>query len=92
MLPEYAKSKEGQGLSSIKTLIGMTRVTETAPSQAETTSTVACFGSQSFTLSEHGALQSEARRIFESVSPSGGFGQTDTGLWKNIVGFDKSVD
>jgi hypothetical protein len=64
MLPDYAKSKEFQNMSSIKSLIAMTRVTQTAPIQSESTPTVACFGSQSFTASERGSLQAEARCQF----------------------------
>jgi hypothetical protein len=79
MLPDYAKSKEMQNVSSIKAIVAMARVTDTAPPPSDMTSAVACFGSQSFTQSEHVALQAEARRIFGSYSPSGGYNQTDAG-------------
>ena len=78
VLTEYAKSKEMQNLSSIKTLIAMTRATQTT-AMLESTPTVACFGSQSFSSAEQESLQSEAGRIFGSTSPSGGFNQTDAG-------------
>ena len=80
MLPDYAKSKEMQNVSSIKAIVAMARVTDTAP-DVTSTSAVACFGSQSFTQSEHVALQTEARRIFGSYSPSGGYNQTDAGKY-----------
>jgi hypothetical protein len=46
-------------------------VTDTAPASSDATSTVACFGLQSFTHTEQAALQAEAQRIFGSCSPAG---------------------
>ncbi len=93
MLPDYAKSKEMQNVSSIKAIVAMARVTDTAPPPSDMTSAVACFGSQSFTQSEHVALQAEARRIFGSYSPSGGYNQTDAGklCFKEIHRWNLSI-